>query len=192
MLVLIMCVNKTLLFVFMCLFVGLSSCTRKIEYTYEEVVVTRYDYSRYSEYYCNTSDTKYKIRISGIQNFYKAWLCINRETKKVWILRYDCWIEQSAVDYDNFEAELYQYPNSIDSLHLCELKEIKMLKAKNTQLLEQKYAIYLLYGGKTYVDAEKKYNPHSLIHAQYTSHYSLLDILQIWISKVKDFVTSIL
>lgn len=165
--------NKIIgLFVLLCMFAGTTSCKRKIEYRYKDVIVTRYDYTHLSEYYCNQTDVKYKIKLSGVQNFYKAWLCINKETKKTWILQYDCLILQQFVDYANFQAELYNYPDSIDYEYIQELKDINELIIEDSKLLEEKYAIYILCGlGDAYINTEIEWNremfPNSEIHPIY-------------------------
>ena len=146
---------------------GIMSCARKFEYSYEDVIVTRYEYPRRSEFYCNRSDPKCKIEVSGSQNFYRAYLCINRETKKVLIMRYDCYICQSFIDYDNFQAELYPEQN-IDSVGLQETINIRSLMKRNPKLFEQKYALYILCGVQAYVDGEEEFNRENNVH--YTSN----------------------
>lgn len=163
--------NKIISLLLLCMVVGTASCKRKIEYVYENVTVTRYDHAHFSEYYSNQTDANCKIRVSGLQNFYTAWLCINRETKKIWILRNDCLIEQPIVDYTNFQAELYDYPNNIDSTYTQELTDIHRLITENPKLLEEKYAVHILCGLGDYVDAEIEWNkeefPNSKIHPIY-------------------------
>ena len=151
----------------------LCSCVDKVEYTYENVVITRYDHwdhwpSYKSVYYCNTSDKKCKIEVSGAQNYYTALLCIDKETKKVWIIIDDCYIRQQEVDSSHF------YGDMIGPGHVVpkEIKDIHDLKwAHKLDLLKEKYECYALKGMGDYLKYEKedskKIFPNSKIEAQY-------------------------
>ena len=154
-------------------FLSLCSCVDKAEYTYEDIVITRYDcwdkWPNYkSEYYCNKSDAKCKIEVVGASNYYSALLCINRETKKVWIVVDDCYIRQQNVDAAHFQGDTCWW----ESERPEELKYISQLYyAKNTELIEEDYECYTLMGLGGYMKYEKKNSekefPNSKIEARY-------------------------
>ena len=155
-------------------FLSLYSCVDKVVYTYDDIVITRYDYEgfmngkpRYkSIFYCNKSDNKCKIEATGSQCYYTATLCINRETKKVWISSRDCYILQKEVDTIHFQAamrnEIYDEINvNYNTLSL----------AKTHEVLEENYECYALQGLGDYLKYEKKDSekefPNSKIEARY-------------------------
>lgn len=153
----------------------LCSCVDKAVYTYEDVVITRYDCwdewpSYKSVYYCNNSEKNCKIEIWGASNYYRALLCINRETKKVWIINGDCYIRQQEVDTIHFQGDTICY--WWNAVYPKELKDIKeMIYTRNTELLEENYECYVLEGLGDYLkyekkDSEKEY-PNSKIIANY-------------------------
>lgn len=166
-------------------FLSLCSCVDKVVYTYEDIVITRYDclenwrpnyksiffYPYYtSVFYCNKSDKECRVNIYG--DDYSALLCINRETKKVWIIHDDCYIEQSKVDYTHFQAQLNNSRGGGDSLALQEIKTLK----RTPELLEEKYECFVLQGMGDCLRREKPMSkevfPNSKIEAQY--YYNLL------------------
>ncbi len=142
------------------------SCSRRTEYVYDDVVVTRYDYSRFSKYYCNKSDKNSCIKISGNQNFYIAYLLIDKHTKKTWIVPVDCSIEQSVVDKRFFQADIGHErlnPQSFRSI---------------APEIERDYACYALcmYGEDSETKYTKEYFPNSEIKAKYCKVPILLGI----------------
>lgn len=168
--------NKRILLralVFLGIFPLLCSCVDKVKYRYEDVIVTRYDYwnkwpSYKSVYYCNNSDKKCKIEVFGAQNYYRALLCINRETKKVWIINDDCYIRQQEVDTTHFQGEMIGR-GIVKSEELKYIK--KMISDGALYLLEGKYECYSLKGFGDYLKYEKKDSgnefPNSKIEARY-------------------------
>lgn len=158
----------------LCLF---SSCTQQAVYTYEDIVITRVEHSRYSIYTCNTSDDKKYIKISGSQNYYIAYICINKETKKVIIFRGDCLLQQPYVDIEHFQGDTcYGWEGNKPE----DLKEAWFLLKNNHELLSKKYECYILCGvGKTYMTkVEPLWNqlqfPDTRIKATYKSSFELM------------------
>lgn len=146
----------------------LCSCVDKVEYKYKDVVITRYDRLGHSEYFCNKSDKKCKIKVSGSQNYYTALLCIDRETKKVWIVHWDCYIQQQEVDSTHFQGEDMMYRILKDELNI----NYNTLHPNRTpSVFEEKFECYALLGLGDYLKYEKRYSekefPHSKIEAQY-------------------------
>lgn len=154
--------------------IALCSCVQKIEYHYEDVIISRYDYEgflngrlRYkSVYYCNKSDKKCRIEITGIQNHYRAKLCIDRNTLKVWIHDSDCYMQQQVVDTMHFQAALNHGIYKELNVNYNTLRADKI-----PELLESKYECYSLLGLGDYVKYEeedsKKEFPNSKIEARY-------------------------
>lgn len=151
----------------------LCSCVDKVEYKYEDVVITRYDHwdhwpSYKSVYYCNTSDKKCKIEVYGAQNYYTALLCIDRETKKVWIVGRDCYIQQQEVDSTHFQGEDMMYRILKDELNI---NYNTLHPNRIPSVFEEKFECYALLGLGDYLKYEKRYSekefPHSKIEAQY-------------------------
>ena len=156
-------------FVAICL---LSSCINRVDYTYEDVVVTRYDRWgpeigkfgiwawSHSDYYCNKSHKKNAIKVAGSQNYYSAYLLIDKQTKKVWIANDDCYIEQKNVDYAHFEGDGYNPSTHSYSSFYCD-----------PDSLTQKYECYALCGTDAYWETEKKWTkkefPDTKIKATY-------------------------
>lgn len=134
----------------------LSSCINRVDYTYEDIVVTRYDRWgpeiekfgvwawSHSDYYCNKSDKKNAIKVAGSQNYYTACLLIDKQAKKVWIINDDCYIEQENVDYQHFEGDVY---NSYTHTRLFDC---------NRDSLTQQFECYALCGTDAYWETEKK------------------------------------
>ena len=134
----------------------LSSCINRVDYTYEDINVTRYDRWgpeigkfgvwawSHSDYYCNKSDKKNAIKVVGSQNSYSACLLIDKQTKKVWIINDDCYIEQENVDYQHFEGDVYNSYTHTSSFD-C-----------NRDSLTQQFECYALCGTDAYWETEKK------------------------------------
>lgn len=173
-------------------FSTLCSCIDKVVYTYEDIVITRYDYwdergkdGLYykSVYYCNNSDKKCKIEVFGAQNYYEAMLCINRETKKVWIMRRDCYIQQQKVDTIHFQGEIVGC-STIESEELKKIREL--IFYGHEDLLEKNYECFALMGLGSYVNYEKNDSkiefPNSAIEAQY---FSVLFLAKYYESKLR-------
>ncbi len=146
----------------------LCSCVDKIEYKYEDVVITRYDRFSRSEFFCNKSDKKCKIVVTGAQCYYNAWLCVDRETKKVWIVDYDASARQQEVDTVHFQEE------DIDKILKKEFNinnYINWSFDRKRKKFEEKFECYALKGLGDYVDYEendsKEEFPNSKIEARY-------------------------
>lgn len=162
----------------------LCSCVDKVEYKYEGVVITRYDHwdhwpSYKSVYYCNTSDKKCKIEVYGAQNYYTALLCIDRETKKVWIVDRDCYIQQQEVDTIHFQGE-----------DMCSILKEELNINYNTlhpnripNVFEEKFECYALEGLGEYLNYEEKDSkadfPNSKIEARYMMHCGFWELFKL-------------
>lgn len=147
------------IFILLFMLVGNTSCVRKIVYTYEDIKITRYDYWGTSNYFCNKSNLQNRIKITGYQSYYKALLCINRSTKKTWILKYDASIDQAFEDNNYFQAEPYLITCFDDPNSIKELQAMHKLVKEDPVLLEEKYAVYILCGvASPYTDGELEYN----------------------------------
>jgi hypothetical protein len=151
--------SKFQIFLLLFILIGNTSCVRKIVYTYEDIKITRYDYCGTSNYFCNKSNLKNRIKITGYQSYYKALLCINRDTKKTWILKYDASIDQAFEDNNYFQAEPYLITCFDDPNSIKELQNIHKLVKEDSVSLEEKYAVYILCGvASAYTDGELEYN----------------------------------
>lgn len=151
--------SKFQILLLLCMLIGNTSCVRKIIYTYEDIKISRYDYFGTSHYFCNKSSLKNSIKVSGYQFYYKAFLCINRSTKKTWILKYDASIDQAFEDNKYFQAEPYLITCFDDPNSIKELQNIHALMKNDSALLDEKYAIYILCGvSSAYTDGELEYN----------------------------------
>lgn len=149
--------KKTLYILTMLAVCLLSSCVNRVEYTYDDIVITRYDRWgpeigkfgiwawSHSDYYCNKSHKKNSIKVAGSQNYYSAYLLIDKQTKKVWIANDDCYIEQKNVDCAHFEGDGYNPSTHSYSSFYCDRDS-----------MAQKYECYALCGTDAYWDLEKK------------------------------------
>lgn len=153
----------------------LCSCVDKVVYTYEDIVITRYDYEGFmngkptykSVFYCNKSDKKCKIEATGSQCYYTALLCIDRKTKKIWISSRDCYILQKEVDTLHFQAAMRK--EIYDEINVKNYNTMGL--AKKHEVLEENYECYALQGLGDYLKYEKKHSeeefPNSKIEARY-------------------------
>ena len=157
----------------------LCSCVDKVEYKYEDVVITRYDRFRRSEYFCNKSDKKCKIKVSGAQNYYTALLCIDRETKKVWIVQWDGYIQQQDVDTIHFQRG-----------DMCRILKEELNINYNTlhpnripKVFDEKYECYALKGLGDYLKYEENDSkadfPNSKIEARYKMNCAFWELFKL-------------
>ncbi len=120
-----------------CLLISCGRAPIRIDYIYEDITVTRIDYPDHSIYTCSNSSDEHYIKVTGVQWFYRAYLLIDKNTKKVWIDEVDCHIEQPKPDEEHFEIcpQTNIYKGSSDDIH--------------KKMVEQ-YECYALFGLRVY------------------------------------------
>lgn len=160
--------KKILLHIFILLIClpALCSCVdKKAEYRYEDIIVTRYDRGDLSTFVCNKSNDECRIAMHGGQCFYQAVLCIDRDTKKVWIAECDGYTIQHEVDSLNFQGI------RLDRLFWKININPSSLGLKMWETLEEHFECYELKGVSHYMKLEEEYSqerfPNSKIEATY-------------------------